>query len=229
MKRLIFKKSNSNLTAILLVLVSISLSNANAGGKIGAYGIYMIPQGEDAKNFSRAGFGFGIHLVVPVPQVANILAGTAGFEYINLLSQTINLRDRYTGLLVEQQTNQNYLRLYIGGQIGGHGNGFLRPHAGMNVALIYYNINTDLVVPDSFNDNEIVQNVRSEGKVVAGYDITLGLDLNFSNKIAIDGGVRYLKTFSVPQQLGEGSEKIHPQYFQIYLGIGASFDMIKGN
>ena len=122
----------------------------------------MIPQGEDAKNFSRAGFGFGIHLVVPVPQVVNILAGTAGFEYINLLSQTINLRDRYTGLLVEQQTNQNYLRLYIGGQIGGHGNGFLRPHAGMNVALIYYNINTDLVVPDSFNDNEIVQNVRSE-------------------------------------------------------------------
>ena len=224
MRRLIFKKFNYSFTAILLVLVSISLSNATAGGKIGAYGIYMIPQGEDAKNFSRAGFGFGIHLVVPVPQVANILAGTAGFEYINLLSKAINLRDRYTGLLVEQRTNQNYMRLYIGGQIGGHGNGFLRPHAGMNVALIYYNINTDLVVPDSFSDNEIVQNVRNEGNVVAGYDITLGLDLNFSNKIAIDGGVRYLKTFSVPQQLGEGSEKIHPQYFQVYLGIGLGFN-----
>jgi hypothetical protein len=70
--------------------------------------------------------------------------------------------------------------------------------------------------------------VSNEGYVVAGYDITLGIDLNFSNTVALDGGVRYLQSFSVPQQLGQGSEKIHPQYFQVYLGIGASFDMIKG-
>lgn len=224
MSILILKKSQLHFIAIFLVLISISLSDAVAGGKAGVYGIYMIPSGEDAKNFSRPGLGLGLHIVVPVPQLANILAGTAGFEFINLLSKTIELRDRITGLLVEQRTNQNYFRLYIGGQVGGHGNGFFRPHAGMNLALVVYNIETDLVVPDSQDGDEIVQNLSNETHVVAGYDITLGIDLNFSNKFALDGGVRYLKSFSVPQQLGEGSEKIHPQYFQVYLGIGLSLN-----
>jgi hypothetical protein len=159
-----------------------------------------------------------------VPQLANILAGTVGLEFINLLEQTIDLRDRTTGLWVEQKTSQNYFRLFLGGQVGGHGNAFFRPHAGMNVALVVYSISTDLVVSDSWDEDEIIQNVSNESHVVAGYDITLGIDLNFSNKFAIDGGVRYVKSFSVPQQLGEGSVKIHPQYFQIYLGIGIGFD-----
>ena len=60
-----------------------------------------------------------------------------------------------------------------------------------------------------------------------GYDFTLGIDLNFSNSIVVDGGVRYVKSFSVPQQLAEGSEKINPQYFQVYVGAGITFDFIK--
>jgi hypothetical protein len=184
----------------------------------------MVPRGEDAENYSQPGLGFGLHIVVPVPQLANILAGTAGLEFINLLDKTIDLRDRTTGLWVEQKTSQNYFRLFIGGQVGGHGNAFFRPHAGMNVALVVYSISTDLVVSDSWDEDEIIQNVSNESHVVAGYDITLGIDLNFSNKFAIDGGVRYVKSFSVPQQLGAGSVKIHPQYFQVYLGIGLGFD-----
>jgi len=213
------------LFVIISVFVSIGFSDAIAGGKAGLYGIYMVPDGKDAENYSRPGFGLGIHIVMPVPKLANVLAGTAGFEFINLLSKSIDLRDPDTGLRVEQNTDQNYMRLYIGGQVGGHGNGFLRPHAGINLALIYYNISTDLVIPDDYGDNEIRQNLSSEGHVVFGYDITLGLDLNFSNKFMLDGGVRYLKTFSVPQQLGEAdSEKIHPQYFQIYLGVGVGIN-----
>jgi hypothetical protein len=224
MRRYVLGKFNSYVIFILIIFISISLSDAVAGGKAGVYGIYMVPQGEDAKNFSRPGWGFGLHIVVPVPQLANILAGTAGFEMINLLDKTIDLRDRTTGLWVEQKTSQNYFRLFIGAQVGGHGNAFFRPHAGMNVALVVYSISTDLVVSDSWDEDEIVQNVSNESHVVAGYDITLGIDLNFSNTFAIDGGVRYLKSFAVPQQLGEGSEKIHPQYFQIYLGLGLAFD-----
>ncbi len=224
MRRFFLKKSQLHFIAIFLVLVSISFSNAIAGGKAGVYGIYMIPSGEDAKNFSRPGLGLGLHIVVPVPQLANILAGTAGFEYINLLEKRAELRDGTTGLLVNQITSQDYVRLFIGAQVGGHGNGFFRPHAGMNLALIVYSISTDLVVPSSQGGNEITQNLSNETHVVAGYDITVGIDLNFSNKIALDGGIRYLKTFSVPQQLGEGSEKIHPQYFQVYLGIGLGFN-----
>ena len=90
--------------------------------------------------------------------------------------------------------------------------------------MVVYSISTDLVVSDSYTGEEIIQNVSNESHVVAGYDITLGIDLNFSNKFAIDGGVRYVKSFAVPQQLGEGSVKIYPQYFQVYLGIGIGFD-----
>ncbi len=226
MQRNVLRKFNSYVILILIVFIYVGLSDAIAGGKVGIYGIYMVPRGEDAKNFSEPGLGFGLHIVVPVPQLANILAGTAGFEFINLLNKTIELRDRNTGLLVEQKTNQGYFRLFIGAQVGGHGNAFFRPHAGMNIALVVYSISTDLVVSDSWTGEEIRQNVSDESNAVAGYDITLGIDLNFSNKFAIDGGIRYVKSFSVPQQLGEGSEKIYPQYFQVYLGIGLglSFD-----
>jgi len=218
------KKNSILIILLVIVFLSISLSEAIAGGKAGAYGIYMIPKGEDAENFSRPGWGFGLHVVVPVPQLANILAGTGGFEYINLLEKSIELQDPTTMLLVDQVTSQDYIRFFIGAQVGGHGNGFFRPHAGMNLALIIYSIYTDLIVPNSGGGEDIVQNVSNESNVVFGYDITLGIDLNFSNQLALDGGIRYLKTFSVPQQLGEGSEKIHPQYFQIYLGIGWGFN-----
>jgi hypothetical protein len=56
----------------------------------------------------------------------------------------------------------------------------------------------------------------------------MGVDLNFWNKWNLEGGVRYLKSFSLPQLLGEGSEKIHPQYFQIYIGAGISFRILRG-
>ncbi len=224
MQRNVLGEFKSYVILILIIFISISLSDAVAGGKAGVYGIYMVPRSEDAKNFSQPGLGFGFHIVVPVPQLANILAGTAGLEFINLLEKTINLWDRPTGRWVEQNTSQNYFRLFIGGQVGGHGNAFFRLHAGMNVALVYYNISTEIVDAYSSNEGEIILSGNTEGQVVAGYDITLGIDLNFSNKFAIDGGIRYVKSFSVPQQLGAGSVKIHPQYFQVYLGIGLGFD-----
>jgi opacity protein-like surface antigen len=210
-----------------LVVLFFAFSDATAGGKVGIYGLHMQPDGKDAENYSRPGWGGGLHVVVPVPQLRNGIAGVAGIDIANLLNETTVFIDNLTGLRVEQQTSQDYVRLYIGPQAGGHGNGFIRPHAGINLALIYYGIKTDVVVPDdSDRENEIRQNLKKEDRVVFGYDITLGVDLNFSNTIALDGGVRYLKTFSLPQQLGENSVKIHPQYFQIYVGIGMSFRMI---
>ena len=203
-----------------------SMLDALAGGKIGIYGIRMVPDGADAERYSRAGWGGGLHVVVPARKVANLLAGVGGFEYINFLDKTIVFRDRVTQLRTEQQTDQYYFRLFLGAQAGGHGNGFIRPHAGVNLAMIVYGISTDVVIPDDDEENEIRQNLRSDNHLAFGYDVTLGVDLNFSNTIAIDGGVRYLKTFSLPQQLGEDSETVHPQYFQVYVGIGLSFRSI---
>lgn len=201
-------------------------SETLAGGKLGIYGTRMVPYGDDAKDYSRAGWGGGLHAVLPVPQLGNMFAGVAGLEVINLLSKTVTFQDYLTGLRVEQQTDQNYFRFFLGSQVGGHGNGFIRPHAGLNLALAFYNFSFDVVVPNDLNrQNEIRQNLRNETKAVFGYDLNFGLDLNFSNSVAVDGGARYLKSFSVPQQLGAGSTKIYPQYFQIYFGVGVGFKM----
>jgi opacity protein-like surface antigen len=220
--------------APLVVLIAVALvvgigHPATAGGKLGLYGVRMVPYGDDAEDYSKTAWGGGFHVVVPAPQLANVLAGVAGFEYIDFLSSQIDFQDPVTTLRTEQVTSQDYMRFYLGPQIGGHGNGFLRPHAGINVAVVSYGIKTEVRIPDDYDpDREIRQDLRDERKTVFGYDFTLGLDLNFSNKVAVDGGVRYLKSFSVPQQLGEGSVKVHPQYFQIYLGVAVPFEQFKG-
>jgi len=228
MERITFRRWKWQMAIVVLVMLVAGFSDAVAGGKVGGYVLRMEPDGDDAEKYSRASWGGGLHVVVPVPQVSNVLAGVAGFEYIRMLGKNTEFRDGLTGLRVEQQTRQHYVRFYVGAQVGGHGHGFFRPHAGVNLALINYGISTDVVIPDDYDrENEIRQNLRSKNRVVGGYDITLGVDLNFSNTIALDGGVRYLKSFGLPQQLGEDAVTIHPQYFQIYLGIGVSFQVFR--
>ena len=54
------------------------------------------------------------------------------------------------------------------------------------------------------------------------------MDLDIATRFNLDGGVRYVKTFNVPQQLGEGSVPINPEYFQVFLGFGVSFELMQG-
>ncbi len=214
------------------ILLAFALHEpASAGGKVGLYGIYMAPYGMDAKNYSRPGFGGGIHAVFPVTQLHELLAGVAGFEYINLLSESHDDYQDVGGVAFPytQETSQGYFRLYVGPEVGPHGNGFLRPHGGVNFALVVYNISTDVVVKDSYDPStEVRKNKYSDTKVTTGFDLSMGLDLNFSNEFAADIGIRYLKSFSLPEQLGEGAITIYPQYFQVYLGLGVSFDKLRG-
>jgi hypothetical protein len=217
----------SGMVPFIIAILALGNPQAFAQAKVGLYGIRMVPYGSDANSYSRAGWGGGVELVLPFEKSYNILAGTAGLEIVNLLSQEESFQDGTTGLTVNQETDQNYFRLFVGGQIGGHGSGFFRPHIGVNLAMVYYNIRTNLVVPDDYDpDREVRQNIRSEGNAVFGYDLTMGVDLNFSNVVSLDGGVKYIKSFSVPEQLGQGSVKVHPQYFQVYLELGLPLRLI---
>ena len=214
----------------LVFLISLfAFSPAGAAGKVGLYGIYMEPYGDDAKDYSRPGWGGGGRIVYPLPEVYQLLAGTAGLEFVNLMNETKKFKDSVTGLRTEQQTSQNYGRLYLGAEIGPHGGGFLRPYLGTNIAWSFYWIDTDVVIPDdSFRENEIRQDLESEWSHAFGWDVTLGADLNFSNRFPVDVGVRFIKSFDVPQQLGDDSEKIHPEYFQVFLGVGFSLAALGG-
>lgn len=216
------------LAALLLLLPTLLATPALADGKLQIYLLRMEPTNTDAKDFSRECWGGGVNAVFPVPAVHNLFAGVAGVDVANMLSETIEFRDYLTGLRVEQQTSQTYVRIYLGGRVGPHGSGFVRPHLGTNLAVVMYSIGTDVVIPDDTDrQNEIRQNLRDESEAVFGWDFTAGCDFNIVNRFPIEAGVRFMKSFNVPQQLGAGAVSVEPAYVQLYLGVGMSFRAMK--
>lgn len=183
--------------------------------------IRMDPYGRDARGFSRPGWGAGLRTVIPLPQTHELLSFVGGLDAVNLLSDT---QVYYEGILrVEQQTSQNYGRLYLGGQFGPR-TGAVRPHVEAAISGVWYGISSDAVVPDDTNvENEIRQHLDDQNEYAFGYHMGGGLEICFKERFSIDANVRYLESFGVPQQLGLGAVTIQPQYFQYSLGIGLSF------
>lgn len=213
------------LVVLALLAAAATAPAARAGdGKITLYGIRLDPSDRDARNYSRPGWGAGLQAVAPLPNTQGLLAIVGGLEGVNLLSKTVKYIDPVTSLRVEQQTSQNYGRFFVGGQFGSHSNGALRPYLGSNVALVVYGIGTDVVVPDDTDrENEIRQHLRSRTETAFGWDVNAGLDVNFSNRWVLDGGVRWLHSYGLPEQLGEEAVRIEPSYVQVYFGVGVSF------
>ncbi len=208
--------------ALLLAAVVMHPSAARAQINVSVHGIHMDPSGKDAKDFSAPAFGGVLRVRFPVPKLGKLIAGSAGIEVVTLHSETHEFRDAQTGLRVQQETNQDYFRLYLGPEIGPRGTGFFRPHVGAHLAFVNYGISTDVVIPDDVDrENEIRQSLRSEHRPTFGYDLTAATDLNFGRWF-IETGTLFSKSFNVPQQLGDGAVTIHPGYVQIYVGIGAN-------
>jgi hypothetical protein len=213
---------------LLFALVSAP-ETAQAAGKVTIYGVRLEPYGDDAEDYSRPGWGGGVRLVAPVPSTGRLFAGAFGAEIVNLLVETVHFQDAVTKLRVDQETNQNYGRVYLGGELGPHGRGFLRPYVAAHIAWAFYWIETDVVIPDdSVRENEIRQDLDSEWNDVFGYDLTIGMDWNFHRRWSIDSGVRFVKSFDVPQQLGDRSLEIHPEYFEVFLGVGIAIPQLGG-
>lgn len=214
------------LAAALLTLPALALAG---DGKLEIYGLRMDPSDRDARTYSRPGWGAGLQVVAPLPNTQGLLAVVGGAEGVNLLSRDVEFRDQLTGLRVEQQTSQNYGRFFVGGQFGSHSSGALRPYVGSNVAVVIYNISTDVVVPDDSNrENEIRQNLRSRTETAFGWDVNAGVDVNFRDRWSLDFGVRWLHSYGLPEQLGADAVRIEPAYVQYYVGVGASFGAMRG-
>lgn len=212
------------LASTVFTALTVAAVPANAQGKLEAYFIKMDPYSDVARQYGRPGFGGGLEVVGALPGTAHLIAAVGGLEVVNLLSSTTTVYEPVTHLRVDQETSQNYGRFYLGGQLGSHSSGFLRPYVGTNVAMVWYGISTDVVVPNDANrENEIRQNLRDENRLVFGWDGNAGVDLNFHDKWSVDVGVRYLHSYNVPQQLGAGSVRIEPDYFQFRVGLAADF------
>lgn len=206
----------------LLALAFLALSVAPAHAALPRYTIYgsvLSPQDRAARDYARPGYGLGIDLSWPVQGTEGLLSGIVGIEGSNLLAQQVDLRDRLTGLRVEQHTDQSYGRLFVGGELGPHGNGTIQPYGNLALAIIMYGISTTVVVPDDFDrERDINQVLRSRTEFAFGWSAGTGVNLNFG-RWGLDGGVRFLKQYGVPQQLGDGAVTVQPAYLQWRLGV----------
>lgn len=209
---------------IALLLIAFAAVPAQAGAKVGIYGVYLEPYGMDAEQYSEGAVGWGVQAVLPSSRPIHMFAMVLGFENVFLQAHTEDIREPRTGFLIQQRTRQRYTRFYLGAELGGHGRAFFRPHVGANIAAVNYGFSIDLIIPNDLSDEPLLQqNVWEEDHWVFGQDLNAGLDLRFSEWLSTDVGVRYLKSWAVPQDLGKDAVTVHPEYFQIYAGICTSF------
>ncbi len=206
--------------AAFMVLLSIcSTTYAGVQGRLAGYLMRIEPYQDDAEKFSKATLGGGFQVIVAAPRPYHYVAGVFGLEGARLQNQKIYMIDRLTGLQAEQITNHDYFRIFLGPRFGPQGRGFFHPYIGANVAVAFYSIDSDLVVHDDYDrTKEIRQSIERQEEAVIGYDINLGLELNFQQKFFIDVGGRYVQNLDVEQQVGEVKEMIKPTYIEVYLG-----------
>jgi hypothetical protein len=202
-----------------LALVAFAYPALAATPRFTIYGLAMDPTDQAARDFSDPGWGGGLDVSWPVTGTEGMLSGIAGIELASLYSSVKKFQDQTTGLRIEQHTDQVYSRLFIGGELGPHGNGTIQPYGNLAVALVIYGISTEVVIPDDENiENSINQHLSDHTEAAFGWSAGGGVNLNFG-KWGIDGGVRFLKQYGVPQQLGAGAVTIEPSYFQYRVGL----------
>ena len=205
-----------------LALCALAVPAFAAIPRVTIYATRIDPADRAARDYARPGYGGGVDISWPISGSQGMVSGIGGIEITSLLSKVKTFQDQLTGLRVEQHTDQVYGRLFVGGELGPHGNGFLQPYANASLALVFYNINTDVVIPDdSDRQNDINQHLSGENEAAFGWSAGTGANLNFG-RWGIDGGVRFLKQYGVPQQLGDGAVTIQPSYIQYRLGLSVA-------
>jgi hypothetical protein len=212
---------SASIFALLGAMVLMVHAASAIPNKAELYLLGRFPSGPEAEDHSGDGVGIGFCAVAPSHRVAKLFALVIGADWVELDSKNRDLDWRDYNAHVRQITTQNYARLYLGGEMGGHGHGFLRPHAGVNFALIGYWIYTRLQEWDyESNEWETFRPKKLNFRPSLGYDLSLGLEFNFRDKWMIDLGLRTLRSLFVPLQLGPEAVTIYPQYGEVYLGVG---------
>lgn len=209
----------ARISALVLCAMFTAHAAHAATPRLTLYGQRLDPSDRAARDYARPGWGGGVDLSWPLPGSEGFVSALGGIEVASLFSKVKKFQDPLTGLRVEQHTDQIYGRLFVGGELGPHGNGALQPYANIAVGLVFYGISTTVVVPDDTNrENDINQVLSDQNEAAFGWSTGAGLNLNFG-RWGLDGGVRYLKQYGVPQQLGDGAVTIQPSYLQYRLGV----------
>jgi len=202
-----------------LLLLFVATPALAATPRWGFYVNRLDPSDRVARDFAKPGWGGGVDVSWPFEGTQGMMSVIAGLEATSLLSKVKTFQDQLTGLRIEQHTDQVYGRFYVGGELGPHGNGFFEPYANLALALVVYGIDVNVVIPDdSGRQNDINQHLRSQTEAAFGWSAGTGVHLNLG-RWGLDGGVRFLKQYGVPQQLGDGAVTVQPAYIQSRLGV----------
>ena len=180
------------------------------------YALLLDPSGSEARELNDPGWGFGAEVAIPLISTHEIVALQAGFDMGNLDSGRSEATDLGGGLITVFTTSQDYYRIFGGAEIGGKPEARIRPHVGLQLALVRQDVST--IFFDAASGLSGI--VGSESSTRLGYGLAGGLGIRLTAKTGIDGGVRYLKGLGIEIPTEDGSTTtVRPDYLQFYVGV----------
>jgi hypothetical protein len=166
----------------------------------------------------NSGYGGGADVSWPITWTQGLLAAFGGAEVSSLYSGVRAVVDSTSGVRFEHHMDQLYGRFFLGGEIGPHGTGTLEPYANLALSTILYGFFDDVRV----TGGDVHELLVSQHEVAMGWSAGAGVNMNFTH-FGLTGGVRYLREFGTPRQLGNGAVVVQPAYMQYRFGITVPF------
>jgi hypothetical protein len=187
--------------------------------RVAVYAMRIDPGAPLRQGAWNSGYGGGAEVSWPIPGTQGLFAAYGGAEVSSFYSGVRTVADSASGERAEHHMDQLYGRFFAGGELGAHSDGTLEPYANLALATIVYGYFDDVKLTAGDASQELLV---SEHEVAMGWSAGAGVNLNFAH-FGVTGGVRYLRQFGTPRQLGNGTVPIQPAYMQYRIGITAPF------
>ena len=206
--------------AVLLALAATAPARARDGTpRVALYAMRIDPGAPLKQGAWNSGYGGGADVTWPIPRLQGLFALFGGAECSSLHSGVSTVLDTASGERAEHHMDQLYGRFFIGGELGPHGEGTLEPYANLALSMIAYGYFDDVQVTAGTASRELL---ISQHEVGVGWSAGAGVNMNFS-RFGVTGGVRYLRQFGTPRQLGNDAVWIEPAYMQYRIGVTVPF------
>ena len=205
----------------LLALPAAAAGRSEQGGipRVAVYAMRIDPGVPLRQGAWNSGYGAGADVSWPIARTQGLLAVFGGAEVSSLHSGVHTVVDTTSGDHTRHDMDQLYGRFFFGGELGPHGDGTLEPYANLALSMIVYGYADDVQISNGGATSELLV---SQHEVGVGWSAGAGMNLNFS-RFGFTGGVRYLRQFGTPRQLGNDTVLIRPDYMQYRIGLTVPF------
>jgi hypothetical protein len=151
-------------SALLLALPTAGPARARDGTpRVAVYAIRIDPGAPLEQGAWNSGYGGGVDVTWPLPRTGGLLAVFGGAEASSLHSGVRAAVDTANGERVEHHMDQLYGRLFIGGELGPHGDGTLEPYANFALSMIAYGYFDDVQITAGDASSELLVSQHEMG------------------------------------------------------------------